>query len=105
MIKLIAPLLLSFSAMAAPNMVIHAADDNKVFACNTQRALNYTQRLIMGEPLTQIQKAEINNTCYPFDSETLVTAFDIGVTAQIEVLVLDKLQLLYINSRDLKGIK
>lgn len=102
--KLLALLLASSSAMAAPNMLIDGSKDNAVFACGTLKTLNYAERMNMDEPLTQLQKAEIDNACYPFISEKPVTAFDIGVSSKVEVLVLDKLQILYINTRDLKRL-
>lgn len=92
------------SVAAAPNMMINANDSNTVFACSTLNTLDYAERMKMDEPLSSRHKAEVNNSCYPFESEMLVTAFDIGVASKVEVLVLDELKVLYINTRDLKRL-
>ena len=104
MIRFFILIFVSASLSAAPNMILKGSSSDVVFGCKTKRTLGYAERLKLNEPLTDMQKGEINNTCFPFSVNKPVTAFDIENTAQVEVLVLGKLQLLYVDTDDLKRV-
>lgn len=100
---LLASFLLSIGSytQAAPNMKIAV---NSV-ACKTITTLKYAERMIIDEPVLEVQKAEVNNSCTHIQSDKLVTAFDIGVTARVEFFALGKLDVYYVNTRDLISLK
>ena len=99
--SIIGLMLFSTCAQAAPNMKIA---ENSV-ACKTITTLKYAERMIIDEPVLEVQKAEVNNSCTHVQSEKQVTAFDIGVTARVEFFALGKLDVYYVNTRDLRSIK
>lgn len=103
--KLVAPLaliaaILAHSSQAAPNMQLSA----KSVACKTLTTLNYAERMLINEPVLEVQRAEVNNSCTHTQNDKLVTAFDIGVTAKVEFFALGKLDVYYVNTRDLKSL-
>ena len=85
---------------AAPNMAISKGS----IACKTLTTLNYAERMLINEPVLQVQKAEVNNSCTTMPQRKLVTAFDIGVTAKVEFFALGKLDVYYVNTRDLVSL-
>jgi hypothetical protein len=87
----------SYSAQAAPNMQLAA----KSVACKTLTTLNYAERMLINEPVLEVQLAEVNNSCTTIPQDKDVTAFDIGVTAKVEFFALGKLDVYYVNTRDL----
>lgn len=91
--------LLSVPAFAAPNMILV----KESFACRTLTTLNYAERMSINEPVLEIQKSEVNNNCTTVYEDKEVTAFDIGVTAKVEFFALGKLDIYYVNSRDLRN--
>lgn len=100
MLILTASMLASFSALSAPNMELTSGS----IACKTITTLNYAERMQMNEPVLEIQKAEVNNNCTTMQNDKSVTAFDIGVTSKVEFFALGKLDVYYVNTRDLKRI-
>lgn len=94
-------LLIPLSAVSAPNMQLNTGS----FACKTLTTLNYAERMNMGEPVLEVQKAEVNNSCTTIDVVTEVTAYDIGVTSKVEFFALGKLERFYVNTRDLEKLK
>ncbi len=101
-LKLTAPLaliaaILSVPVNAAPNMQLAA----KSVACKTLTTLNYAERMLINEPVLEVQLAEVNNSCTTIPQDKDVTAFDIGVTAKVEFFALGKLDVYYVNTRDL----
>lgn len=104
MIKSLKPFLLlglvvaPTSIYAAPNMLLNGGS----FACNTITNLEYAERMNFNEPVLEIQKAEVNNGCTTITEDKEVTAFDIGVTAKVEFFALGKLDVYYVNTRDLR---
>jgi hypothetical protein len=94
---LVALLLIPSLALAAPNMALSSGS----VACKTLTTLNYAERMLMNEPVLEVQKAEVNNNCTTVKESREVTAFDIGVTAKVEFFALGKLDVYYVNSRDL----
>lgn len=84
-------------AQAAPNMQLAA----KSVACKTLTTLNYAERMLINEPVLEVQLAEVNNSCTTIPQDKDVTAFDIGVTAKVEFFALGKLDVYYVNTRDL----
>lgn len=89
--------LLALKAQAAPNMQLAA----KSVACKTLTTLNYAERMLINEPVLEVQLAEVNNSCTTIPQDKDVTAFDIGVTAKVEFFALGKLDVYYVNTRDL----
>ncbi|AUR81441.1 TMhelix containing protein [Vibrio phage 1.005.O._10N.286.48.F2] len=85
------------NAQAAPNMQLAA----KSVACKTLTTLNYAERMLINEPVLEVQLAEVNNSCTTIPQDKDVTAFDIGVTAKVEFFALGKLDVYYVNTRDL----
>lgn len=86
-----------FDATAAPNM--HLAPHS--VACKTLTTLNYAERMLINEPVLEVQRAEVNNSCTTTQELKAVTAFDIGVTAKVEFFALGQLDVYYVNTRDL----
>jgi hypothetical protein len=84
-------------AIAAPNM--HLAPNS--VACKTLTTLNYAERMLINEPVLEVQRAEVNNSCTTTQELKAVTAFDIGVTAKVEFFALGQLDVYYVNTRDL----
>jgi len=89
-----------FDVQAAPNMQL--LKDS--IACKTITTLNYAERMLINEPVLEVQKAEVNNSCTHTRENKLVTAFDIGVTSKVEFFALGKLDVYYVNTRDLKSL-
>tara|TARA_B100001057_G_scaffold494165_2_gene590173 strand:- start:452 stop:775 length:324 start_codon:yes stop_codon:yes gene_type:complete len=89
--------LVGFNAVAAPNMGLKSGS----FACKTLTTLNYAERMVLNEPVLEVQKAEVNNSCTTLKHDIEVTAFDVGVTAKVEFFALGKLDVYYVNTRDL----
>tara|TARA_R110002012_G_C11575878_1_gene604871 strand:+ start:806 stop:1132 length:327 start_codon:yes stop_codon:yes gene_type:complete len=98
---LIALIAFGSSAQAAPNMQL--AKDS--VACRTLTTLKYAERMLINEPLLEVQKAEVNNSCTHTRTDRLVTAFDIGVTAKAELYALGQLDVYYVNTRDLISLE
>jgi hypothetical protein len=98
---LLALALIGFNASAAPNMSLVKGS----FACKTLTTLNYAERMVINEPVLEVQKAEVNNSCTTIGEDKAVTAFDIGVTAKVEFFALGKLDVYYVNTRDLTNLK
>ncbi|AKU42650.1 hypothetical protein [Vibrio phage H188] len=98
---LIAPLsLIAAIAMplqAAPNM--HLAPNS--VACKTLTTLKHAERMLINEPVLEVQRSEVNNSCTTTQELKEVTAFDIGVTAKVEFFALGQLDVYYVNTRDL----
>ncbi|AUR82954.1 hypothetical protein NVP1030O_38 [Vibrio phage 1.030.O._10N.222.55.F9] len=90
-------LLMSVGVKAAPNMQLAA----KSVACKTLTTLNYAERMLINETVLEVQLAEVNNSCTTIPQDKGVTAFDIGVTAKVEFFALGKLDVYYVNTRDL----
>lgn len=88
---------LAAHAQAAPNMQLA----NGSVACKTITTLNYAERMLINEPVLEVQRAEVNNSCTHTTDDKPVTAFDIGVTAKVEFFALGKLDVYYVNTRDL----
>ena len=84
-------------AQAAPNMQLKADS----VACKTITTLKYAERMLINEPVLEVQRSEVNNSCTTTQEKKLVTAFDIGVTAKVEFFALGKLDVYYVNTRDL----
>lgn len=94
---MLALLLSPFLVHAAPNMQLAS----KSIACKTLTTLNYAERMLINEPVLEVQRAEVNNSCTTTNQDKSVTAFDIGVTAKVEFFALGKLDVYYVNTRDL----
>ena len=86
--------------VAAPNMMLSKGS----VACKTLSTLNYAERMVINEPVLEVQKSEVNNSCTHTREDKQVTAFDIGVTSKVEFFALGKLDVYYVNSRDLKSL-
>jgi hypothetical protein len=84
-------------AIAAPNM--HLAPNS--VACKTLTTLKHAERMLINEPVLEVQRAEVNNSCTTTQELKEVTAFDIGVTAKVEFFALGQLDVYYVNTRDL----
>ena len=93
-------MLLGTGAQAAPNMQLAKSS----IACKTLTTLNYAERMLIDEPVLEVQKAEVNNSCTHTQTDRSVTAFDIGVTSKVEFFALGKLDVYYVNTRDLKSL-
>lgn len=90
-------LLTPWLALAAPNMMLPVGS----VACKTLATLNYAERMKMDEPVLLTHEAEVNNSCTTLNADMPVTAFNIGATAKVEFFALGKLDVYYVNSRDL----
>lgn len=88
---------IGYAAQAAPNMQL--SEDS--VACKTLTTLSYAERMLINEPVLEVQRSEVNNSCTTTQDKKLVTAFDIGVTAKVEFFALGKLDVYYVNTRDL----
>ena len=100
--KLIAPLaliaLLSLNATAAPNYLLAEGTT----ACKHLKTLSIVARIKKDEYVPDMQRSEASNDCtLPMKEDKPVTAFDIGVTAKVEFFALGKLDVYYVNERDL----
>ncbi|AUR98046.1 hypothetical protein NVP1246O_39 [Vibrio phage 1.246.O._10N.261.54.E10] len=95
--SIIGLLLMSVGVKAAPNMQLAA----KSVACKTLTTLSYAERMLINETVLEVQLAEVNNSCTTIPQDKDVTAFDIGVTAKVEFFALGKLDVYYVNTRDL----
>lgn len=86
-----------FASLSAPNMQLASES----VACKTLTTLNYAERMLINEPVLEVQKSEVNNSCTTVSEDKEVTAFDIGVTSKVEFFALGKLDVYYVNTRDL----
>lgn len=93
-------LIVPTSLFAAPNMLLAESS----IACKTLTTLNYAERMMINEPVLEIHRSEVNNTCTTTAEDKEVTAFDIGVTSKVEFFALGKLDVYYVNTRDLVSL-
>ena len=84
--------------MSAPNYLLSEG----ATACKHLKTLSYAERIKKDEYVTPMQEAEASNDCtLPFTGDKEVTVFDIGVTSKVEFFALGKLDVYYVNTRDL----
>lgn len=89
-----------FYLSASPNMILKEG----AVACKTLDSLNYAERIRTGNTVLEVHKSRVNNNCTTIDQDKNVTAFSVGVTSKVEFFALSKLDIYYVNTRDLMPI-
>ena len=93
----------SNSAQAAPNYTLAKG----TVACKGLAEIGYVERLMLDERVTPEQKTEVHNSCTTLQDKKDLTAWSIGngkSNAKVEIFALGKLDVYYVNTRDLKSL-